>query len=53
MSNMLRKGASQEFGCCDFCARRKPPSQKPGPRERRLARAREKVDWKKDVRRDG
>lgn len=46
MPNMLRKRASHVFGCCDHCARHKKPEQKPGPRERRLARAIEKREWR-------
>ncbi len=48
MARMLRTGASHEFGCCDFCARKKKPGNKPDQRERRVARAREKRQWRKD-----
>lgn len=47
MANMLRKKASHAFGCCDHCARNKKKPQKPGPNERRLARAIEKREWKR------
>lgn len=49
MSNMLRKGsASHAFGCCDHCARKKRRGNKPGQRERRLARARENRMWRRE-----
>lgn len=50
MANMLRKSPTNhgDFGCCDHCARRKPPRSKPGPRERHLMRQREKRQWRKE-----
>lgn len=51
MFNMLRKGASSEFGCCDFCDR-KNKGRKARKRERHVARQREKVQWRKDANND-
>lgn len=48
MANMLRKKASHAFGCCDHCARKKKAGNKPDQRERRMARAIENRQWRKD-----
>lgn len=48
MAKMLRKKTGHVFGCCDSCARGKPLHMKPGPRERHLARQREKRQWRKE-----
>lgn len=49
MANMLRKGASSEFGCCDKCeSGRKRGGRKGRKRERSMARAREKAKLMKD-----
>lgn len=50
MAKMLRDHSRnyQDFGCCDMCARKKATILKPGPRERHLARQREKRQWRKD-----
>jgi len=47
---MLRKSSLGWFGCCDHCTRGKPLHLKPGPRERRQARAREKRQWRRETR---
>lgn len=50
MARMLRNHPRnmQDFGCCDMCARKKAKQLKPGPRERHLARQREKRAWKRE-----
>lgn len=52
MANMLRKHSRAWFGCCDHCSRGKMLHLKPGPRERHQARAIEKREWKKDLRKE-
>lgn len=49
MADMLRKRASHAFGCCDHCARKKKHDNKPDKRERRLARAIEKREVRREV----
>lgn len=52
MADMLRKHTRNhgDFGCCDHCSRNvKVLSNKPGPRERHLARQREKVATRKEI----
>lgn len=51
MAKMLRNSTHNhsDFGCCDHCARKSKPERKPGPRERRLMRAREKVRVDKEI----
>lgn len=48
MANMLRKQCSYEFGCCGYCAR--GGKVRPQKRERHMARAREKRQWKREAR---
>jgi hypothetical protein len=50
MAKMLRDHPRNygDFGCCDHCARKKALHLKPGPRERHVARAREKRQWKRE-----
>jgi hypothetical protein len=52
MADMLRKRASHAFGCCDHCARKKKAGNKPDKRERHLARAIEKREWRNEARTD-
>lgn len=49
MANMLRKQRGNTFGCCSHCSRNKKPHNKPGRRERHMARAMEKRNWKKEA----
>lgn len=51
MARMLRSHTRNhmDFGCCDHCARKKKPQNKPGPRERHLLRQREKVEARREI----
>jgi hypothetical protein len=51
MARMLRNHPRNygDFGCCDMCARKKKLIHKPGPRERHLARQREKRQWRREA----